>query len=118
MLVDEYDKVLLDNAFSPEVEELRRQLGGFYQVIKAKGALLRFVFMTGVTRYAMVNEFSGLNNLKHLSMSPVYGTNEPRGIPREGEGDVRRLPFLPWERDGVQPGVGRTVLHAWPREEV
>ena len=74
VLVDEYDKVLLDNAFSPEVEELRRQLGGFYQVIKAKGALLRFVFMTGVTRYAMVNEFSGLNNLKHLSMSPVYGT--------------------------------------------
>ncbi len=59
VLVDEYDKVLLDNAFSPEVEELRRQLGGFYQV---------------VTRYAMVNEFSGLNNLKHLSMSPVYGT--------------------------------------------
>ncbi|MDY6342665.1 MAG: AAA family ATPase, partial [Sphaerochaetaceae bacterium] len=74
VLVDEYDKVLLDNAFSPEVEELRRQLGGFYQVIKAKGALLRFVFMAGVTRYAMVNEFSGLNNLKHLSMSPVYGT--------------------------------------------
>jgi hypothetical protein len=74
VLVDEYDKVLLDNAFSPEVEELRRQLGGFYQVIKAKGALLRFVFMAGVTRYAMVNEFSGLNNLNNISMDTDYAT--------------------------------------------
>ena len=74
VLVDEYDKVLSDNVFSDHVEELRTVLGNFYQVIKTKGALLRFVFITGVTRYAMVNEFSGLNNLKHLSMSPVYGT--------------------------------------------
>ena len=74
VLVDEYDKVLSDNVFSPEVEKLRQVLGNFYQVVKTKGALLRFVFITGVTRYAMVNEFSGLNNLKHLSMSPVYGT--------------------------------------------
>ena len=74
VLIDEYDKVLSDNVFSPEVEKLRQVLGNFYQVVKTKGALLRFVFITGVTRYAMVNEFSGLNNLKHLSMSPVYGT--------------------------------------------
>ena len=74
VLVDEYDKVLSDNVFSDHVEELRTVLGNFYQVVKTKGALLRFVFITGVTRYAMVNEFSGLNNLKHLSMSPVYGT--------------------------------------------
>ena len=74
VLVDEYDKVLSDNVFSPEVEKLRQVLGNFYQVIKTKGALLRFVFITGVTRYAMVNEFSGLNNLKNLSLSPAYAT--------------------------------------------
>ena len=74
VLIDEYDKVVSDNALGENVGELRDTLRGFYQVIKAKGELLRFVFITGVTRYAMVNEFSGLNNLKHLSMSPVYGT--------------------------------------------
>ena len=74
VLIDEYDKVVSDNALGENVGELRDTLRGFYQVIKAKGELLRFVFITGVTRYAMVNEFSGLNNLKNLSMSPVYGT--------------------------------------------
>ena len=74
VLIDEYDKVLSDNVFSPEVEKLRQVLGNFYQVIKTKGALLRFVFITGVTRYAMVNEFSGLNNLNNISMDTDYAT--------------------------------------------
>ena len=74
ILVDEYDKVLSDNVFSPEVEKLRQVLGNFYQVIKTKGALLRFVFITGVTKYARLSVFSKMNNLKDLSMSPVYGT--------------------------------------------
>ena len=74
VLIDEYDKVLSDNAFSPQVEKLRQVLGNFYQVVKTKGALLRFVFITGVTRYAMVNEFSGLNNLNNISMDPDYAT--------------------------------------------
>ena len=74
VLVDEYDKVLSDNVFSPEVEKLRQVLGNFYQVVKTKGALLRFVFITGVTKYARLSVFSKMNNLKDLSMSPVYGT--------------------------------------------
>ena len=74
VLVDEYDKVLSDNVFSDHVEELRTVLGNFYQVIKTKGALLRFVFITGVTKYARLSVFSKMNNLKDLSMSPVYGT--------------------------------------------
>ena len=74
VLVDEYDKVLSDNVFSDHVEELRTVLGNFYQVIKTKGALLRFVFITGVTKYARLSVFSKMNNLKDLSMSPVYAT--------------------------------------------
>jgi hypothetical protein len=74
ILVDEYDKVLSDNIFSEKVEELRTVLGNFYQVMKTKGDLLRFVFITGVTKFSKVGIFSGMNNLKHLSMSPVYGT--------------------------------------------
>ena len=74
VLVDEYDKVLSDNIFSEHVEELRDTLRGFYQVIKAKGELLRFVFMTGVTKYAKMGVFSGLNNLNDLSLAPAYAT--------------------------------------------
>ena len=74
VLVDEYDKVLSDNVFSDHVEELRTVLGNFYQVVKTKGALLRFVFITGVTKYARLSVFSKMNNLKDLSMSPVYAT--------------------------------------------
>ena len=74
VLIDEYDKVLSDNVFSPEVEKLRQVLGNFYQVMKTKGDLLRFVFITGVTKFSKVGIFSGMNNLKDRSMSPVYAT--------------------------------------------
>ena len=74
VLVDEYDKVLSDNVFSPEVEKLRQVLGNFYQVVKTKGALLRFVFITGVTKYARLSVFSKMNNLNDLSLDPGYGT--------------------------------------------
>ena len=74
VLVDEYDKVLSDNVFSPEVEKLRQVLGNFYQVIKTKGALLRFVFITGVTKYARLSVFSKMNNLNDISLDPGYGT--------------------------------------------
>ena len=74
VLIDEYDKVLSDNVFSEKVEELRTVLGNFYQVVKTKGGLLRFVFITGVTRFARLSVFSKMNNLKDLSMSPAYAT--------------------------------------------
>ena len=74
MLVDEYDKVLSDNVFSDHVEELRTVLGNFYQVVKTKGALLRFVFITGVTKYARLSVFSKMNNLNDISLDPGYGT--------------------------------------------
>ncbi|QSI03367.1 hypothetical protein DYE50_12400 [Treponema ruminis] len=74
VLVDEYDKVLSDNVFSPEVEKLRQVLGNFYQVVKTKGALLRFVFITGVTKYARLSVFSKMNNLNDISLDPGYGT--------------------------------------------
>ncbi|QSI03266.1 hypothetical protein DYE50_11890 [Treponema ruminis] len=74
VLVDEYDKVLSDNVFSPEVEKLRQVLGNFYQVVKTKGALLRFVFITGVTKYARLSVFSKMNNLNDLSLVPAYAT--------------------------------------------
>ena len=74
VLIDEYDKVLSDNVFSEKVEELRTVLGNFYQVVKTKGGLLRFVFITGVTRFARLSVFSKMNNLNDLSLLPAYAT--------------------------------------------
>jgi len=74
ILVDEYDKVVSDNALGENVGELRDTLRGFYQVLKAKSDVLRFVFMTGVTKYAKMGVFSGLNNLNDISLDPDYGT--------------------------------------------
>ena len=74
VLIDEYDKVLSDNVFSEKVEELRTVLGNFYQVVKTKGGLLRFVFITGVTRFARLSVFSKMNNLNDISLDPDYGT--------------------------------------------
>ena len=74
ILVDEYDKVLSDNALASNVLELRDTLKGIYDVIKTKGALLRFVFITGVTKFSKVGIFSGMNNLYDASLDPGYGT--------------------------------------------
>jgi len=74
ILVDEYDKVLSDNIFNPEVDAMREVLGNFYQVIKTRAASIRFAFITGVTKYAKVSVFSRMNNLTDLSMREDYAT--------------------------------------------
>ena len=75
VLVDEYDKPMLD-AFGSRELLARNQdlLRGFYGALKASAPHLRFVFLTGVTRFAHVNIFSGLNNLWDISMSTEYAT--------------------------------------------
>ena len=75
VLVDEYDKPLLD-AIDDEALVARNQdaLRGFYGVLKGMDEHLRFVFLTGVTRFAHLSLFSGLNNLKDLSMAEAYAT--------------------------------------------
>ncbi len=73
VLVDEYDKPMLD-AFGSRELLARNQdiLRGFYGALKASAPHLRFVFLTGVTRFAHVNIFSGLNNLADISMVPAF----------------------------------------------
>ncbi|MDR1523332.1 MAG: ATP-binding protein [Endomicrobium sp.] len=69
ILVDEYDKPLIDNLSKNEVyPEVKRTLHDFYQVIKASDEHLRFVFLTGVSRFSGLSIFSGLNNLIDITM--------------------------------------------------
>ena len=74
ILIDEYDKPLVENIYAPHIEEVRQVLENFYINIKAADEHLRFVFMTGVTKFSKVSVFSKLNNLRDISMSAAFGT--------------------------------------------
>ncbi|MBE6102682.1 MAG: hypothetical protein E7200_11450 [Selenomonas ruminantium] len=75
LLIDEYDKPIIGHVEDAgDAEAFRRALESFYQIIKGAEALLRFVFLTGVTKFAKVSIFSKLNNLTDISMSVDYAT--------------------------------------------
>ena len=72
VLIDEYDKPLLDPLGS-DLEEIHRNiLKGFYGTFKAADASLRFVLLTGVTKFSQITVFSGFNQPKDISMNPKY----------------------------------------------
>ena len=73
VLIDEYDKPLLDTLHRPELHQTCKEiLHAFYSVLKGSSEYLRFVFLTGVTRFGKVGIFSGLNNLEDISMRSAY----------------------------------------------
>ena len=73
ILIDEYEKPIIDNIDNPELmEQFRRELQGFYSVIKGKDNAIRFAFLTGVTKLGKMSIFSGLNNLNDISMNARY----------------------------------------------
>ncbi len=75
VLVDEYDKPILDVIDNPEIATANRDyLRGFYGIIKGSADHVRFVFVTGVSMFSRVSLFSGLNNLMNISIDPNYAT--------------------------------------------
>ena len=73
VLVDEYDKPILDALDVPEVARANRDyLRGLYAVIKDCDAHVRFSFITGVSKFSKVSLFSGLNNLTDITLDPHY----------------------------------------------
>ena len=75
LLIDEYDKPMLDNIDDMELaQQMLKQLRGFYSIIKAADEHLHFVMLTGVSKFSKVSIFSGLNNLKDISLDPQYAS--------------------------------------------
>jgi hypothetical protein len=73
VLVDEYDKPILDNLTDPEVARAMREgLRNLYSVIKGQDAHIRFAFLTGVSKFSKVSIFSGLNNLNDITVDAAY----------------------------------------------
>ena len=73
VILDEYDAAVMRLLYhKKELEDMRTMLREFYQVLKDEGAYLKFVFITGVTKFSQMSIFSELNNLKQISMLDEY----------------------------------------------
>lgn len=73
VLIDEYDAPLLDVAHEKEkLDELRNTMRNFYSPLKGNESMLRFVFLTGITKFSQLSIFSELNNIKNVSMDEPY----------------------------------------------
>jgi hypothetical protein len=103
VLVDEYDKPILDNLTRPEAaRELRDGLRDLYSVIKAADAHIRFAFLTGVSKFSKVSLFSGLNNLNDITVDARYSA-----ICGYTEADLDQV-FAP-----ELEGLDRDEIRAW-----
>ena len=103
VLVDEYDKPILDNISDPETARAMRDgLRDLYSVIKGQDAHIRFAFLTGVSKFSKVSLFSGLNNLKDITVDARYSA-----ICGYTETDLDQV-FAP-----ELPGLDRGQIRAW-----
>ena len=103
VLIDEYDKPILDALEVPEVARANRDyLRGLYSTIKFGDAHLKFTFLTGVSKFSKVSLFSGLNNLKDITLDPRYSA--VCGY-TETDVDVVFAPEL--------PGLDREEIRRW-----
>ncbi len=105
VLVDEYDKPILDVLDKPELaRENRDYLRGFYGAIKGCADYLRFVFVTGISMYSKVSLFSNLNNLNDISLDPEYAA-----LCGYTENDLKTV-FAP-ELEGLTDAEHKNIRH-------
>ncbi|MBO4319733.1 MAG: AAA family ATPase [Treponema sp.] len=74
ILIDEYDKPILDALYTDFEEQNRQELRGFYSPLKDYDKYIRFLFITGITKVSHVNIFSGLNQLNDISLVSDYSS--------------------------------------------
>ena len=75
ILIDEYDKPILDNIETPDIaQEMREELKNLYSVLKSADADIKFVMLTGVSKFSKVSLFSGLNNLRDITLDERFAT--------------------------------------------
>jgi hypothetical protein len=103
ILIDEYDKPILDRIESPEIaKQLREALKDFYSVLKDSDAHIKFAFLTGVSKFSKVSLFSGLNQLTDITLDERYSD-----ICGYTDADVDSV-FAP-----ELPGLDRELIRQW-----
>ncbi|MDD2810416.1 ATP-binding protein [Rhodoferax sp.] len=103
VLIDEYDKPILDNIeHSAAALEMREGLKNLYSVLKGSDEHLKFVFLTGVSKFSKVSLFSGLNNLTDITLDERYSA-----ICGYTDADVDSV-FAP-----ELPGLDREQIRQW-----
>ena len=103
VLIDEYDKPILDALGTPEIARANRDfLRSLYSNIKFADAHIRFAFLTGVSKFSKVSLFSGLNNLIDITLDRHYS-----GICGYTEGDLDTV-FA-----AELPGLDRETIRDW-----
>ena len=103
VLVDEYDKPILDALDAPEAARTNRDfLRGLYATIKASDAHVKFTLLTGVSKFSKVSLFSGLNNLVDITLDPRHS-----GICGYTDVDLGTV-FAP-----ELPGLDRDAIRDW-----
>ena len=103
VLVDEYDKPILDQITDQAIAlAMREALKDFYSVIKDQDAHIRFAILTGVTKFAKVSLFSGLNNLRDITLDPNYSA-----LCGYTDSDLEQV-FAP-----ELPGLDRAKIRQW-----
>ena len=103
VLIDEYDKPILDNITdSDTARQMRDGLRNLYSVIKDADAHIRFAMLTGVSKFSKVSLFSGLNNLRDITVSCEYSA-----LCGYTDADVDTV-FAP-----ELPGLDRTEIRRW-----
>ena len=101
LLVDEYDKPIVDVLANPELARANREfLSGLFSVIKACDASIQFSLLAGVSRFSKVNLFSGLNNLRDITLDPNYAS--VCGISEEDLGTVFASELADLDRDRIR----------------
>jgi len=74
VLIDEYDKPLLNTLETEQLLTVKSTMNAFYSMLKSLDQHLKFVFVTGVSKFSKVSIFSGMNNLFDISMNRQYAT--------------------------------------------
>lgn len=95
VIIDEYDAPLLDTLHAKDLlPEFRRVMQEFYQPLKSSEAMIRFCFITGITKFSQLSIFSTINNLTNITMDPEFsaicGITERELVTTLRE-DIRRL---------------------------
>jgi len=73
ILIDEYDAPMLDSINDPDLQDyIRNRIRNLFSPLKAQAQYLRFVFLTGISKFSQLSVFSELNNLQQLTFDPAY----------------------------------------------